>query len=173
MGIENLTGGAFDDTLTGGTGTNVLTGGAGNDTLTGGNGNDTFVFEAGFGQDTVTDFTSGVDVIEVRDGLFANANAALAAATQTGSDVTIALNASDRIILQNVALTNLSASDFAVVPSGMASGSMQAASHDTALTQLVQAMASYSETSTGFDSAAYTQFSSDHGLQNVVAASSH
>ena len=41
IGIENLTGSAFNDTLTGDTGNNTLTGGAGNDTLDGGVGIDT------------------------------------------------------------------------------------------------------------------------------------
>ena len=48
IGIENLTGSAFDDTLTGDAGDNVLGGRAGNDTLNGGAGNDTL--DGGDGQ---------------------------------------------------------------------------------------------------------------------------
>ncbi|MEH2499378.1 Ca2+-binding RTX toxin-like protein [Bradyrhizobium sp. AZCC 1678] len=110
--IQNLTGSNFNDVLRGNAGANILTGGAGNDTLTGGAGNDAFVFHAGFGQDTITDFTAGSDLIELHDGIFADANAALAAATQVGSDTLITVDASTTILLQNVALANLHASDF-------------------------------------------------------------
>ena len=37
----------------------MITGLGGNDTLTGAGGNDTFVFQPGFGNDTITDFTAG------------------------------------------------------------------------------------------------------------------
>ena len=46
-GIENLTGGAFNDNLTGDGASNVLIGGAGNDTLSGLDGNDTIDATAG------------------------------------------------------------------------------------------------------------------------------
>src|SRR6185295_5416599 len=44
------------NTLIGQGGNDRLDGAGGNDTLTGGSGNDTFVFKAGFGNDTITDF---------------------------------------------------------------------------------------------------------------------
>ncbi|MFL6838360.1 MAG: beta strand repeat-containing protein [Bradyrhizobium sp.] len=113
--IQNLTGSAFGDTLVGDGADNILDGRAGNDTLTGGAGNDTFSFRAGFGHDTVMDFAVGQDVIELHDGLFADANAALAAAAQTGTDVTITVDALTSIVLHNVALANLHTSDFHVV----------------------------------------------------------
>jgi Ca2+-binding RTX toxin-like protein len=121
--IENVIGSALADTLTGDANANVLEGGAGNDrldggvgndTLIGGTGNDTFVFRSAFGRDTITDFTAGEDVLELH-GHFLNANAALAAATQTGTDVTITIDATTSIILQNIALSNLHASDFHIV----------------------------------------------------------
>jgi Ca2+-binding RTX toxin-like protein len=131
--VQNLTGSNFNDTLIGDVDDTVLIGNAGddvldgglsrsgftgNDTLTGGAGNDTFVFRSGFGQanhDTITDFAPGQDVIELHDGMFANAAAALAAATQTGADVTITVDATDSLVLHNVALANLHATDFHVV----------------------------------------------------------
>ena len=51
-----LTGSSGIDILIGGAGDDTLIGGAGNDTHTGGLGNDHFVFAAGFGNDTITDF---------------------------------------------------------------------------------------------------------------------
>lgn len=62
--IENITGGAGNDTITGGTADNVLTGGAGDDTLNGGGGNDTFAEGASdSGSDTFTG-GSGVDTVD-------------------------------------------------------------------------------------------------------------
>ncbi|MGR3375002.1 MAG: M10 family metallopeptidase C-terminal domain-containing protein [Pseudooceanicola nanhaiensis] len=55
--IKNfLRGMAGNDTIMGGDGGDVLYGGAGNDLLSGEAGSDRFVFEDGFGDDTVTDF---------------------------------------------------------------------------------------------------------------------
>ena len=93
----------------------TLAGGAGNDALSGGAGNDMFVFRAGLGQDTVTDFTPGQDVLDIRDGIFADAAAALAAATASGNNTLITIDANNSILLQNVALANLHASDFHIV----------------------------------------------------------
>ena len=54
----SLTGNALVNRLVGGVGNDTLDGGAGNDSLGGGAGNDIFKFLAGFGQDTITDFTA-------------------------------------------------------------------------------------------------------------------
>ena len=113
--VENLIGSSFGDTLIGDKGSNALDGGRGDDTLTGAAGNDTFVFRSGFGHDIITDFTVGQDAIELHDGLFASSNAALAAATQSGSDVVVTIDAADSIVLHNVHLADLRASDFHVV----------------------------------------------------------
>jgi len=52
VAIENITGGAFNDTLTGNSGVNSIAGGAGADTIQGGAGNDTV--DGGTGLDTAT-----------------------------------------------------------------------------------------------------------------------
>ena len=73
-GNDVITGGGGNDTLIGGTGDDYLDGGAGEDYLTGGAGNDTFNLYATnqvgnvFGVDTITDFVSGVDKIQLGYG---------------------------------------------------------------------------------------------------------
>ena len=67
-GDDDLRGGTGNDTLSGGGDGDTLAGGAGSDRLSGGAGADRFVFSADdFGAlDTVTDFTPGVDVLDLR-----------------------------------------------------------------------------------------------------------
>jgi Ca2+-binding RTX toxin-like protein len=66
LNFENITGSTFADTLTGNVGANVLSGLGGADTLTGRGGADTFVFtQPADGIDTVTDFVSGTDHLQV------------------------------------------------------------------------------------------------------------
>ena len=113
-----FTGEAGNDDIWGNDGNDVLAGGGGNDFLAGGAGNDTFVFKAGFGQDTVADFTAGAasgDVIEIQDGLFADFAAVQAVSAQVGSDVVITVDASNTITLQNVTLATLNQNDFNLV----------------------------------------------------------
>jgi Ca2+-binding RTX toxin-like protein len=59
-GANRLNGGAGNDMLNGAGGIDYLVGDAGNDTLIGGSGADVFVFDAHFGNDTITDFWAGV-----------------------------------------------------------------------------------------------------------------
>lgn len=71
-GRNLLDGGSGDDTIGGGDGADVLIGGSGNDVLKGGKGGDAYVFAAGFGQDTLTDFDAGSegrDVIRFGQGI--------------------------------------------------------------------------------------------------------
>lgn len=66
-GDDKLMGGSDNDLLRGQAGNDVLTGGLGEDTLTGGKGNDRFVFEStSDGLDTITDFNSVEDVVDLR-----------------------------------------------------------------------------------------------------------
>jgi trimeric autotransporter adhesin len=127
-GIENMTGSAFNDALignaganmiNGGAGDDIITGGAGADTLIGGLGTDTFNFAAGFGKDTIIDFTAGLgatDVLHLTLGTAFDTYAeVMAAATQVGANTVITINAADTITLNNVLKTALVADDFSFV----------------------------------------------------------
>jgi trimeric autotransporter adhesin len=63
-GNDDMYGSAGLDTLIGGDGNDTLNGGIGNDTLTGGAGNDAFM-QFGPGMDTITDFVSGFDILDL------------------------------------------------------------------------------------------------------------
>lgn len=64
ISIENIISGSGDDEIFGTGSTNKINGWTGNDTLTGGSGADTFVFKVGDGQDQITDFEDGSDVLD-------------------------------------------------------------------------------------------------------------
>ena len=64
-GRELLEGGAGSDTLSGGNGDDWLYGNHGNETYTGGAGDDVFVFGPYDGEDTITDYTDGKDIIHL------------------------------------------------------------------------------------------------------------
>jgi Ca2+-binding RTX toxin-like protein len=115
---NTISGADGNDTLNARSGNDILEGGAGNDTLTGGAGNDVFIFKAAAGQDIVTDFAAGSgvgDVIEFHDGIFADFAAVLAAATASGNNTIITIDANTKITLQNVALSSLHQNDFLFV----------------------------------------------------------
>ncbi len=65
-GDDLLMGGEGDDVLIGGEGDDLLIGGEGDDTLTGGGGADIFVFGEDSGNDTITDFDTTQDKINLR-----------------------------------------------------------------------------------------------------------
>jgi hypothetical protein len=111
--IANLMGSQFNDTLTGNSGDN---------TLFGNGGNDTFVFNAAIGHDTIGDFMTGNDQhdhIELNFSVpFSSGNESLfqswasSHVVQQGADTLITFDAADTILLKNVNLANLHASDF-------------------------------------------------------------
>ncbi|MEO1601020.1 MAG: spondin domain-containing protein [Pseudomonadota bacterium] len=94
----------------------TLNGGAGDDLLEGGGGIDTFVFDDGTGNDTVLDFVAGTggELLDVSAFGFQSGAAALAAASQDGADVVVALDADDSVTLENVDLGDLVAGNFVV-----------------------------------------------------------
>ena len=64
-GDDEIFGGSGNDKLFGGAGNDTLWGDKGNDTLTGGDGEDVFIYQAGDGKDTISDYEPGLDQIVV------------------------------------------------------------------------------------------------------------
>ena len=118
--VENVNGTNYADTLIGDYNDNVLTGNGGNDTLAGGYGNDTFNFArsngvVNFGNDTIADFAAGQDHLQIDHTIFGNFAAVQQHMQQVGGDVVITYDANNSIVLNDVLMANLHASDFLFV----------------------------------------------------------
>ncbi|MDB5524822.1 MAG: hemolysin-type calcium-binding repeat family protein [Rhizobium sp.] len=87
-----------------------LDGGRGGDVLTGGFGADTFHFSSGYGKDTITDFTNGIDIIDLSDlsGVSDFIDLKKHHLTVSDNDLIIA-DGADRLIIED---TKKSALDF-------------------------------------------------------------
>ncbi len=114
-GHDRLFGEAGGDRLYGGTGRDVLSGGTGGDLLNGGSGADTFRFTGKWGADKVSDFSNGVDRIDLRgNGLsFGELRIARGNGDSDGvaDDVVIKVGGQS-IALLNVKVALIGASDF-------------------------------------------------------------
>lgn len=118
---DALNGGAGDDTLfsgdgndklTGGAGADVLAGGQGRDVLTGGADADLFIFVTNGGEDRITDFEDGVDLLDY--SAFGFTDISDLTLTQVGADavITIAAEAKTVLTLLNTDITDLGNDDF-------------------------------------------------------------
>ncbi len=90
LGNDTLGGGKGVDTLDGGEGNDLLNGTLGADLLTGGNGADTFFFNSILGGgniDTITDFVSGVDVVQLSAAIFGAFNTQIGQAIGTSANL--------------------------------------------------------------------------------------
>ena len=92
QGADVLQGGEGNDVLKGGPGDDRLYGDEGNDTLGGGDGADTFFLVPGDGNDTILDFGTGADKLDLSAFGQARTTADLAL-TQRGDDLVIDLSA--------------------------------------------------------------------------------
>ena len=108
--VFGTTGGSDNDTIDGGDGGDAIDGGAGNDLLTGGADDDMFVFATSHGDDTITDFTDGEDLIDLRDITSITSFDDLTVAV-SGNDVSIDTG-EGTILLQNFSNDDLDADDF-------------------------------------------------------------
>jgi Ca2+-binding RTX toxin-like protein len=97
-------------TLTGGSGNDFLIGGP-NDKLIGGAGNDTFVFNQGFGKETVANFNPNQDQLAFNKTLFAQSTAAfvLSHTHDTSAGAVIVADSHDTVTLIGVTVAQLQA----------------------------------------------------------------
>ena len=102
-GNDQLSGRIGDDVLSGGAGMDTLNGGAGDDLLTGGLGADTFVFGRHAGNDTITDFGRGDDVIEIKGGAGSLQQISF---SQSGDDVLMTF-AANSVLIENITVMEL------------------------------------------------------------------
>jgi len=100
LNIENIVGGAGNDSLTGDSGDNKLAGGAGDDVLTGLAGADTYVFGSGEGNDQVVEAAgaAGTDRLIFGDGLLFSALSAVRSANNP-DDLVLSFNGHSGSIL--------------------------------------------------------------------------
>jgi Ca2+-binding RTX toxin-like protein len=115
-GNDRLSGRGGNDNLLGMNGNDILSGQGGNDSLLGGAGADTFLFQNGYGQDTITDFNisqsgerialSAVSTITDFSDLSSNH------LDQSGSNTIINDGQGNTITLLGVNMSDLTADDF-------------------------------------------------------------
>ena len=99
---NTLLGNSGANRLDGDSGKDVLDGGVGNDRLTGGFGPDVFVFEDGYGKDTITDMALE-DAIDLSNMSVAiNRETVLSFASKVGDDLVINFGLGDRLTIKNV-----------------------------------------------------------------------
>jgi len=107
-GDDFLIGAGGNDVLFGGNDDDRLLGGTGDDTLHGQQGADTFVFQEDGGNDVITDFEDGVDILEFRDLVTDLTDLTI---TQEGAD-TLITSANGTVTLQDFDSTLLDLTDF-------------------------------------------------------------
>ena len=105
----NFQGGGGDDTITTAGGDDVIDGGAGDDILNGGAGADSFIFDGAFGEDVITDFEDGADLLDLSAGGLEFADLTI---TQDGLDVLIEDGLGNSITLLGITSSDITADDF-------------------------------------------------------------
>jgi hypothetical protein len=150
----------------GGTGDDVLFGGSGNDVLTGGGGNDTYQFGPGGGQDRVVNGTAASTGPSGELDFGAGVRADQLWFQRNGNDLSIAVMGSHDLVTVAGWFTGAGAQLQEIkTADGMTIGA--------GVSQLVQAMATFSSSHTGFDPTIATQAPGDSGLQLAIATNWH
>lgn len=107
-----LFGGEGNDRLFGNSGNDTFNGGVGNDVMTGQQGNDRYEFFSSDGRDTITDFTTGEDILAVGQ-FFANLGEVQAATEDVSGNARITFAPGGNFLtLLGVTEAQLSSSDF-------------------------------------------------------------
>jgi len=164
-GNDLLTGSSGDDLLIGGTGHDVLAGGAGNDILVSGSGDDVFRFAIGGGHDVIINGIASNTAASGELQLGAGVTADNLWFVQSGSDLEIeVMGTHDTITVADWFDST------AYQLRDITAGGLKL---DAQVTQLVQAMASYSAAHPGFDPTAVAQTPNDAALHAAIAASWH
>ena len=110
-GNDALIGGDGNDDLHGGQGRDLLFGGAGRDKLNGDDGNDKFLIRKGTGVDTIEHLDAG-DRVDVRDFNIASFQALKNSARQVGDNVEINLGNGDKLVIEDIRISDLHAEQF-------------------------------------------------------------
>lgn len=107
-GDDVLLGQSGWDRLNGGGGRDTLDGGLGNDVLAGGAGGDVFHFRAGYGEDRIVDFASGVDAIAFDLASFGMSSLAEAhaVAAYVSGDTVFDFGGGDVLIVEDTVLSD-------------------------------------------------------------------
>lgn len=105
--IENLLGSVHDDRLAGDGYGNILDGNGGSDRLTGGAGDDVFILDlSDSGDDTVTDFGTGSNVIRITgDGSQTNLSDSGIEVSDNGTDTTLYYDSDDDGTAETLVMT--------------------------------------------------------------------
>lgn len=107
-----LDGNRRDNYMDGRGGNDTLKGGRGDDINIGGNGDDVFVFNKGHDQDTIRDFTSGRDQIDLNGFGLGSFEALSQLFEQVGDNVVINFGRGDVLTIENILIADLSGTDF-------------------------------------------------------------
>jgi Ca2+-binding RTX toxin-like protein len=150
----------------GGAGNDVLLGGSGNDVLTGGGGSDTYQFGHGGEQDRIVNGTAASTGPSGELDFGAGIKADQLWFQRNGNDLSISVMGShDQVTVggwfggAGAQLTDIKLADGTKIDAGVS--------------QLVQAMATYSSSHAGFDPTSAAQAPNDAGLQNAIATTWH
>lgn len=107
-GRDTLKGGKGADIINGGNGGDKIIGGKGDDKLTGKGGADKFIFKSGEGNDIITDFNDGFDLIKITSGAASFADITL---DVSGNGTLVSFD-DVTIKLKGVDIADIDASDF-------------------------------------------------------------
>ena len=165
-GNEWLVGLAGNDALNGNAGNDVLDGAAGNDTLTGGAGSDTYLFRRGDGQDLIVNGASGNSGASGELQFSSDISTNQLWFKQSGNDLLIQMMGTT----DQVTVSSWFSSSIAPLQDIKIAGGQQI---DSGISQLVQAMATYSSNNSGFNPTSVAQAPNDAGLQSAIAAAWH
>ncbi len=112
VGDDLLDGGRGDDRIFGNSGLDTIIGGEGDDILTGQHGADTFVHGPGDDADRITDFTPGIDKLDMRGHALTGFDALLDAVSDGRKGALITLDDDNSILLVGVDSAELQEADF-------------------------------------------------------------